>query len=224
MRLFVAIELPDAWREEARRIGEHLVAALGDDARLRFTATERLHLTLRFLGDVDEAVLPDLRDQLAQEVASVRVPLELAGVGQFGSRSRPTVLWFGLAGDLDRLASLHDAVERAVVAAGLEGDDRPLRPHVTFARVARQATSRASDARSATRSPRPRRRRAFHSWRARSRWCDRTSGGTPGTRCWLGTPGGRLRPGLTILDADPYGAEEGYRTGVSSMIDIIGQS
>ena len=85
MRLFVAIELPDAWREEARRIGEHLVAALGDDARLRFTATERLHLTLRFLGDVDEAVLPDLRDQLAQEVASVRVPLELAGVGQFGS-------------------------------------------------------------------------------------------------------------------------------------------
>ncbi len=118
MRLFVAIELPDAWREEARRIGEHLVAALGDDARLRFTATERLHLTLRFLGDVDEAVLPDLRDQLAQEVASVRVPLELAGVGQFGGRSRPTVLWFGLAGDLDRLASLHDAVERAVVAAG----------------------------------------------------------------------------------------------------------
>ena len=141
MRLFVAIELPDAWREEARRIRERLAAALGDDPGLRFTATERLHLTLRFLGDVDEAVLPDLRDQLAQGVASVEVPLELAGVGQFGSRSRPTVLWLGLTGDLDRLASLHAAVERAVVAAGLEGDERPLRPHVTFARVARQATS-----------------------------------------------------------------------------------
>ena len=67
------------------------------------------------------------------------------------------MLWFGLAGDLDRLASLHDAVERAVVAAGLEGDDRPLRPHVTFARVARQATSsqrRAiSDAVAATETP-----------------------------------------------------------------------
>ncbi len=157
MRLFVAIELPDAWREEARRIREQLAAALGDGTGLRFTATERLHLTLRFLGDVDEAVVPDLRGQLAQEVATVEVPLELAGLGQFGSRSRPTVLWLGLAGDLDRLAALRAAVERAVVAAGLEGDERPLRPHVTLARVARQARPsqrRAiSDAVAATETP-----------------------------------------------------------------------
>lgn len=139
MRLFVAIEIPETWRRVAVETAEALHARLGPEPGLRFTAAERLHLTLRFLGEVDAAVEPELRAQLGREVTRVEVPLELAEVGTFGSRSRPTVVWLGLGGDLAGLAGVRGAVDRAAVASGLEVDARPLRPHITLARVDRRA-------------------------------------------------------------------------------------
>lgn len=139
MRLFVAIEIPEAWRRVAVETAEALRARLGPEPGLRFAAAERLHLTLRFLGEVDEAVEPDLRAQLRHEVTRVDVPLELTEVGTFGSPSRPTVLWLGLGGDLDGLAALREAVDRAAVTSRLEVDERRLQPHITLARVERRA-------------------------------------------------------------------------------------
>jgi 2'-5' RNA ligase len=140
MRLFVAIQLPEAWRQAVEATASALRRRLGDEPGLRFTSTDRLHLTLRFLGEVDDALEPELRAALEREVTAVEVPLELAAAGAFGSRSRPTVLWLGVAGDLDGLAALRAAIDRAAVAAGLQVDDRPLRAHVTLARVERRAT------------------------------------------------------------------------------------
>ena len=148
MRLFVAIELPEAWRAEATaarrwlldRLRQSSGEAVDDQPGLRFTSPERLHLTLRFLGEVEEPVLPALQQQLAGEVVAVDVPLELAALGTFGSRGRPNVVWLGLGGDLDGLQATRVAVDRALAAAGVEVDDQPLRPHITLARVDRRAT------------------------------------------------------------------------------------
>lgn len=148
MRLFVAIELPEAWRVEATAARRWLLdrllhpsgEAVDDQPGLRFTSPERLHLTLRFLGEVDEAALPALQQQLAGEVVAVDVALELAALGTFGSRARPRVVWLGLGGDLDGLQATRAAVDRALVAAGVAVDDQPLRPHITLARVDRRAT------------------------------------------------------------------------------------
>ncbi|WP_035926449.1 MULTISPECIES: RNA 2',3'-cyclic phosphodiesterase [Pseudofrankia] len=113
---------------------EALVAAVGR-ARpvapaLRWVDRERIHLTLAFLGPVDDAPRADLADRLGR-VAHRHPPVavELAGAGRFGHR----VLWAGVTGELAPLAA---GVRRAAAKAGIAGlDDRPLRAHLTLARA-----------------------------------------------------------------------------------------
>ncbi|MYE31645.1 MAG: RNA 2',3'-cyclic phosphodiesterase, partial [Chloroflexi bacterium] len=97
MRLFLAIELPDPWLREAARALDALAAALGDDADvLRPVALDRMHLTLRFLGEVDEDVVPALDEALRASAPAVGVDLELTAPGTFGSAARTSVVWLGL--------------------------------------------------------------------------------------------------------------------------------
>ena len=142
MRLFLAIELPEPWLREASRALDALTAALGEDAEvLRPVALDRMHLTVRFLGEVDEERLPALDGALRASVPPVGVDLELATPGTFGSAARTSVVWLGLGGDLDALRALAARVESAVEASGLPAERRELRPHVTLARVRQRASA-----------------------------------------------------------------------------------
>ena len=142
MRLFLALELPDPWLREAARTLDALTAALGDDADvLRPVALDRMHLTVRFLGEVDEERVPVLDAALREAVPPIGVDIELTAAGTFGSAARTSVVWLGLGGDLDALRALAGRVEPAVEAAGLPPERRELRPHVTLARVRRQAST-----------------------------------------------------------------------------------
>ena len=142
MRLFLAIELPEPWRREAARTLDALTAALGDDASvLRPVALDRMHLTVRFLGEVEEEAVPALDAALRETAPPVGVDLELAATGTFGAVARTSVVWLGLAGDLDALRALAVGVEDAVAAAGLPPERRELRPHVTLARVRQRASA-----------------------------------------------------------------------------------
>ena len=135
MRLFLAIEPPEAWRRAA-------AAALATiDAQhpglLRPVRPELLHLTLRFLGEVAEERLEPLEAALRAAVPPVEIPLELHAAGMFGG-SRGGAVWLGVGGDLEGLRALAARAEDAVVAAGLPEERRELRPHLTIARVRRQ--------------------------------------------------------------------------------------
>lgn len=126
MRLFVAIDLPDDIRQSAADIcrGVHGV---------RWLPPEQLHLTLRFIGEVDDAVNAAIRRGLAA-IALPPFPVSLQGVGCFPSPRRPRVLWVGLSGGTPLMQLQHD-VETAVVAAGLPPEERPFSPHITLARL-----------------------------------------------------------------------------------------
>ena len=141
MRLFVALELPNAWRDAARESRARIEAALPqEDARvLRWVDPALMHLTLRFLGEVDEALLESLRERL-DTIVPFQVALAGAAPGTFGTPRRTQVVWLGVGGDLARLEALASEVEAAVVAAGLPREPRAFRPHVTLARVRREAT------------------------------------------------------------------------------------
>jgi 2'-5' RNA ligase len=136
MRLFVALEVPDGWREAARATTESVARASG--VRLRAVDPALMHLTLRFLGDVPDAAVPQLVEALAGTVPPVDVALELAPAGTFGPPARTQVVWLGVGGELDALQALAARVETAVRAAGLPPEDRPLRAHLTLARLGRQ--------------------------------------------------------------------------------------
>ena len=137
-RLFIAAELP------AAPLGElaTLFARLQTDALpgWRWSAPASIHLTLRFLGDTPPDRIPAAAAALRRAAAaSTLFSLALANAGTFGGR-RPRVLWLGLAGELDALQALADALNRELHREGWPPPDRPLRPHITLARARRSAS------------------------------------------------------------------------------------
>jgi 2'-5' RNA ligase len=138
MRLFVAVQPPAGVLDELDGAVAPLRELPGAE-RLRWTAAPGWHLTLAFLGSVDEERLPALRDGLAQAVLGQPVHrLRLAGGGHFGDR----VLWVGLAGETWALRALARSV--AAVTGEVLGEEAPelaeelaYHPHLTLARTGR---------------------------------------------------------------------------------------
>lgn len=135
MRLFFAIDLP-------AEVKAHVAAACDalalDRARWRLVRADALHLTLRFLGEVDASLLPALRAIGSGAVARLPgIPCSLGTLGTFPRGARARILWVGLedrsaGGDLARLAR---ALEDGVRGAGFAPEERAFAPHVTIARA-----------------------------------------------------------------------------------------
>lgn len=126
MRLFIAIDIPEDLKKSFAQLRTDIPGA-------RWVPPEQIHLTLAFLGDVEEAVGETLRGELAR----IRVPsftLRPAGNGCFPGVRRPRVLWVGLRPE-PRLLGLAAAVHHAVLACGLPLEERPFAPHITLARL-----------------------------------------------------------------------------------------
>ncbi len=125
-RLFVAIDLPDA--HKAR------LAGVRDDAlNARWTPQEQFHLTLRFLGEVDDVRAATFEAALAQ-VHAPSFALQGRGLGVFPSLRAPRVLFAGIGFEA-ALYALQDQIEQAAGTLGLDADAKPFHPHVTLARL-----------------------------------------------------------------------------------------
>ncbi|MGQ0660610.1 RNA 2',3'-cyclic phosphodiesterase [Sphingosinicella sp.] len=130
MRLFVAIRLP-------RLVRERLIAAMGGISGARWQSDDQLHLTLRFIGEVDRRQAEDVHAALD----AIRQPpfeIALSGVGFFDQRGRPETVWAGVAPP-EPLVALHRKVDQALVRVGLEPERRAYIPHITLARLHRAA-------------------------------------------------------------------------------------
>ncbi|MCA9707903.1 MAG: RNA 2',3'-cyclic phosphodiesterase, partial [Myxococcales bacterium] len=126
MRLFLGIDLPSA-------IDDHLALVGGGIPRARWEDRDKLHVTLRFIGEVDGGT----KRQLEQAIEGVRLApftLSIAGVGCFPPRGKPRILWAGIDG-AGPLHELHAKLERALAGAGLPPEGRRYTPHVTLARL-----------------------------------------------------------------------------------------
>jgi len=126
VRLFVAIQLPEP-------IKNTLTAMCGgvDDARWR--EREQLHLTLRFIGDVDGAMARDIDDVLYQ-ISAPAFSLTLRRTGFFTERKLARVLWAGVEDDT-ALRHLHGKIQYGLTTIGLQPERRRYHPHVTLARL-----------------------------------------------------------------------------------------
>lgn len=142
MRLFVAV------RVEEPHVLDALVAVRGlveRTARVKWAEREQLHLTLRFLGEVDAARVDALRGALADAVRGVEpFRLVLAGLGVFPPRGAPRVVWAGVSFGAERLAELTARVEERLAEAGFPREARRFSPHVTLGRVREGESGRAS--------------------------------------------------------------------------------
>jgi 2'-5' RNA ligase len=136
MRIFVAIELPESVRELA---GEHIKLLRGEfpkRPRVTWEHAEKLHITLKFLGEVDENKVVALQSA-AEKTAAAFEPFELAvaSAGAFPKEGTPRVLWLGINDSADVLTRLQHKLEDDCAKAGFQKEPRKFRPHLTIARI-----------------------------------------------------------------------------------------
>jgi len=123
-RLFVAIRPPE-------HVRDLLIDAMDDSPALRWVGDEQLHLTLRFIGEVERPIANDITARL-ERVRSPSFSLSVVGVGKFEQRNGGA-LWAGVQ-PKEPSAALAAKVERAIQQVGLEPEHRAFTPHITLAR------------------------------------------------------------------------------------------
>ena len=136
IRLFVALSLPEDLRARLAALGGGIEGA-------RWVPAENLHVTLRFIGEVQESVGEDLVAAL-DGVRSGPVRVSLSGAGHFGTRDKAHSLWIGVE-RTPELVALHEKTDRALVRAGLPPEPRKYAPHVTLARLRNARRGRVLD-------------------------------------------------------------------------------
>jgi len=135
VRLFVGVELPEDVRER-------MSALCGGVPGARWVPPENLHLTLRFIGEVDGGEADDIYHALSS-VRPRSFDLTLSGVGHFESSGEVRQLWVGVERNAE-LVALRDRIESTLVRVGLPPEGRRFTPHVTLARLRDTPVHRAS--------------------------------------------------------------------------------
>lgn len=133
IRTFIAIDIPAAQREQIAQLQATLRRVGG---RISWTRPEGIHLTLKFLGDVDQAQIPAVAEAVTRASRQV-APFEvgIAGVGAFPNFRQPRVLWVGIEEPTGRLKALARAIEEELRPLGFPPEVRDFSPHLTLGRV-----------------------------------------------------------------------------------------
>lgn len=146
IRTFLAVELSEPLRTSLETLQQELKQRLSRevsrDVRISWVRPASIHLTMKFLGDIDEQLVAPMQEAIGQVVESyhaIHIPLDR--LGAFPRPEQPRVLWVGPSEhweqgeDAKRLASLSHAIEGCCRALDFAPEDRPLSPHLTMARI-----------------------------------------------------------------------------------------
>ena len=150
MRLFVAIELDQAVRQAAAAVGDRLARSLqkalaGRNPGVSWVRAENLHLTLRFLGEIEDSRASSLVARFAEPLPSLPFEIELGGLGVFPAAGAPRVVWIGVTDGRPELVSLAACVEDRLEAWGFGREPRPFQAHLTLGRCRQPLSPRARD-------------------------------------------------------------------------------
>lgn len=126
IRLFIAIDLPQTVKAHLQTLCTGIFGA-------RWMTPEQMHLTLRFIGEVDKGTFAAI-DQRLPLIQQESFKLRVRGVGHFPPRGEPNILWAGVE-DNPGLSSLKNKIDALLKRMGLESDPRKFHAHITLARL-----------------------------------------------------------------------------------------
>jgi 2'-5' RNA ligase len=144
LRAFIAVPIPDAVVAFLRKVQEQLQSS---GLNLRWVVTDNIHLTLKFLGDIDRNLVSDVADRM--DAAARTIPpflLKASGVGVFPNRRQARVLWVGMGGDLECLKAIQTTLEAGLESVGFSTEARRFQPHLTIGRSRRRLDAQTLDA------------------------------------------------------------------------------
>jgi 2'-5' RNA ligase len=134
IRSFIAIELPPEVKLALARIQEKLKAA--GSAPVRWVDAANIHLTLKFLGDIDTEITGRITSALEEAARGIKpFDIEVSGLGMFPNLKRVQVVWVGLTGEMEKLGQLQKRIEDNLIPLGFPAEARAFTPHLTIARV-----------------------------------------------------------------------------------------
>jgi 2'-5' RNA ligase len=135
MRLFVAADLPDTVRDALAVEQARIRSALAEsDSSLKWVKPQHAHLTLVFIGNVEDARVPAVVDAVSADIDLSAIDVTFEGAGAFPPRGAPRVLWIGVGSGARELVELQRVVASRIATLGLRLEDRAFHPHLTLAR------------------------------------------------------------------------------------------
>jgi len=134
LRTFIAVDIGKATRDRAVALQEKLAQI---SSAVKWVEPENLHITLLFLGEVDDRTMPDVCRVVAEQAQQHHpFSLSIERVGCFPNPRRPHVLWLGVGQGTQELCALHDDLEPPLLALGCyRREERKYTPHLTLGRV-----------------------------------------------------------------------------------------
>jgi len=139
IRAFIAIELPSQIKAALAQLQGNLRTS--KNASVKWVDPQVIHLTLKFLGNVDEAEIPALTTALSEAVRGVApFSLQLGDPGAFPGNQAPRVVWVGVEGEIEPLRTLHNNIDCVLAPLGFPPEKRAFSPHLTLGRVREEAS------------------------------------------------------------------------------------
>lgn len=140
IRAFIAIELPDVVRAGLSSVQSGLRPER--HPYVKWVDAEGIHLTLKFLGNIDTEKVPRIMEAMAKAAQGVSpFRLEVGGLGAFPDLGRPRVIWVAIKGEVEKLASLQGGIDHRLVALGFPPESRSFTPHLTLGRLRERASA-----------------------------------------------------------------------------------
>ena len=133
LRIFIAVPLSD---EIKKNLEEVIINLKETGADIKCVRPENAHLTLRFLGQVEETRIANIKEVMGNVLRDTTFfDMVLSGVGAFPGKNSPRVVWVGVKTGAEKLLEIHDVLEENLAAAGFEKETRKYHSHLTLARV-----------------------------------------------------------------------------------------
>ncbi|MDA3917135.1 MAG: RNA 2',3'-cyclic phosphodiesterase [Deltaproteobacteria bacterium] len=139
IRAFIAIKLPDFIKKVLKDTQKTMLA---NGIKAKYISPENMHLTLKFLGNIDYDLLPEIKRNLTKSAQYVKpIKLSLKGIGTFPNSRSPKVIWAGINGETQKLATLHARLEQRLSNIGIPEEKREFHGHLTLARLKKNKLS-----------------------------------------------------------------------------------
>jgi 2'-5' RNA ligase len=138
VRVFVAVDVGDAVRREAARVVSALqikLEAAKTPPKVVWVKPAALHVTIRFLGEVEPAEVERITPLLAPPIPLAPFDVQWRGLGTFPNKRNPRALWLGVTNGAAQLAAVEAEISRRLAGVAVELADRALLPHLTLGRV-----------------------------------------------------------------------------------------
>ena len=135
IRVFIAVPVPEEIKNNIANSQEILKQKFDND-KIKWVKANLMHITIKFLGDIETAMIPDMKKMVQKSIADAnRFKLSVKKIGVFPGIRKPRIIWAGIEQDVGKLVDIHEKINENINVLGFKKESKGLTPHITLARV-----------------------------------------------------------------------------------------